>query len=127
MKELLEEDALVKLFQDTFLFLQGKGVEEFLFHLRREPVDLFLVADVLKFDAYVVGIAFLEMGEDGPKGRRSQADEVTGEEVLVEVLFGKAVEGEVKIGAAAFSWADGVCFSQEVAFIPVAEYEAVGA
>src|SRR6185437_12015600 len=104
-----------------------KGVEEPFFHLVGEPVDPLLVADVFEFDAYVTGIALLNMGQDSAQGRCPQADEVAGEEVLVEILFGKAVEGEVDVGAAVLSGADGIGFSQQVAFIAVAEDQAVGA
>jgi len=78
----------LKFFQDAFLFLQGERVEELLFHLGREPVDLLLVADVFEFLCRRGGIAVLEMGEDRPKGCGPESDEVTGEKIFVQVFFG---------------------------------------
>ena len=127
MEEFLEHDALVELLHDAALFFQGQRVEEFAFHLGGEPVDLLLVADVFEFDADMTGIAFLQAFKDLAEGGRAQADEIAGKKVLIEVVFGKAKEGKVEVGAAVFPGADGVGRGEEVALVAVAQDEAVGA
>ena len=64
MQEFFKHHAFVQFFQDALFFLQRQGLEKFLLHLIGEPVYFFLVADVLEFDAYMIGIALLKLGKN---------------------------------------------------------------
>src|ERR1700729_1499907 len=67
------------------------------------------------------------MVEDLPQRGGTEADQVAGKKTFVEVLFGKAKKSQVEISPAVFTRADRVGLCDQMAFIPVAEDEPIGA
>ena len=56
-----------------------------MFHLPRQEVDFFLIADVFELDAHMFGITAGKMRQYLPKGGGAKTDQIASIEVFVEV------------------------------------------
>src|SRR5579862_8987273 len=106
MQKFFKHHALVEFFEYALFFLKRKGVNEFFFHLRRQPVNFHLIADIFEFNAHMMGITFLEMFQDIAQAGSSQADQVTGKKGLVKVIFGESKETQSQVSSPILSRTD---------------------
>src|SRR5690348_7570928 len=117
MEEFLKHYPLVELLQDTFLFIQGNGVQKFLLHFIGEPVNLLLIADIFEFNANMGSITVLQVLEYLPESGSAQPDEIAGKKVLIQVRFGESVKSQIEIGATILPGTDRIRPGQQMTLI----------
>src|SRR5262245_33974564 len=125
MQKFFEDDALVEFLQYPFLFFQGNGLEKFLFDFSCQPINFFLITDIFKLYAHMIGIAFLQMFDNIRKRSRTKADQVTSMKIFIEVCFCEAIKSELDIGATVLTLTYRVCFGNKMSFIAITKYHAV--
>src|SRR5690348_5625066 len=116
MEEFLKHYPLVELLQNSFLFIQGNGIQKFLLHFIGEPVDLLLIADIFEFDAYMGSITVLQMLQYLPEGGSTQPNEIAGKKVLIQVLLGESVKSQIEVGATILPGTDRIRPGQQMSF-----------
>src|SRR5690606_19103501 len=90
-----------------------------------EKIELFLVADIFKFQAHMRSITGLKMLVNIAEGSISQTNHAAGMEFLVEVSLGKSIKGKPDISTTVLPGPDGIGFGQQMSFIAVTQNEPV--
>lgn len=105
---------------EFFSSYSAEAVPAFLLHFIRQPIYLFLIADVFKLNAYMCGITFFKVGQYVSEGCGSKANQITGMKFLIEIRFRKPKEGQLNIGPLSFrvriDWslpADVLCYDNQ--------------